>query len=333
MNESIQSSADVIDDRGRFREIYRAVRTDHGYALPDDRPCEQALIRLPGEPPASGQAVHLGASRLPLHIVIVPGLVADCFKSLFAPFAFARDHLKHHGFDSSVIWVSGRSSSRHNAAQIDAVIASDRYPPHERLVLIGYSKGIVDILEALIRYPRVRARTVAVVSLAGTVWGSPLADRVPGLLWLLDKLLYPRGGGDGRSIGSLQRETRQAWLRNHELPPEISYFSITGMPQPEAVSRALRPSYRLLAKEDLRNDGQVIFSDSLIPGSILLGYVNADHWAITLPIARVCPWLGAVLLNRNAFPREVLLEAIVRYIEEFLYANRRRFTMDSGVFI
>jgi hypothetical protein len=46
--------------------------------------------------------------------------------------------------------------------------------------------------------------------------------------------------------------------------------------------------------------------------------VNADHWAITLPIARICPWLGATFVNRNAFPREVLLEAIVRYVEESL---------------
>jgi hypothetical protein len=75
----------------------------------------------------------------------------------------------------------------------------------------------------------------------------------------------------------------------------------------------------MLAKEDPRNDSQVIFYDSFIPGSTLIGYVNADHWAITLPIARVCPWLGAMLVNRNAFPREVLLEAIVRYVEEFLH--------------
>lgn len=330
MNEHADPLTDVIDDRGRFREIYCAVRADHGYALPDDRPCEQALIQLADEPPASGRAVHLGASRLPLRIVIVPGLVADCFKALFAPFAFARDHLKHHGFDSSVIWVSGRSSSCHNAVQIDTAVASDDYPAHERLVLIGYSKGIVDILEALIRYPRVRARTVAVVSLAGTVRGTPLADRVPGLLWVLNKLLYPRGGGDGRSIESLKRGTREAWLRDHELPAEISYFSITGMPQSEAVSRALRPSYRLLAKEDKRNDSQVIFSDSFIPASTLLGYVNADHWAITLPIARVCPWLGAVLVHRNGFPREVLLEAIVRYVEESLYDSRHAATTDGS---
>lgn len=320
MNESPVTLTDVIDDRGRFREIYQAVRADHGHQLPDDRPCEAALVQLPGEQPANGQAVHLGSARLPLHIVIVPGLVADCFKSLFSPFAFAREHLKQHGFKSSVIWVSGRSSSEHNAAQINTAITNGDYPLNERLVLIGYSKGVVDILEALMRYPQVRLRTQAVVSLAGTVRGTPLADKAPWLWRLLDKLLlYHCATGDGGSLASLKPTIRQAWFQEHNLPPEISYFSITGMPRPEAVSRALRLSYRLLAKKDPRNDSQVIFSDSLIPGSVLLGYVNADHWAITLPIARVCPWLGVTLVNRNAFPREVLLEAIARYIEESLW--------------
>lgn len=316
---TLEKLAHIIDDRGRFREIYQAVRTDHGHALPDDRPCEKALVQLPDEPPAKGQPVHLGPPRLPLRIVIVPGLVADCFKGLFSPFAFARDHLQQHGFKSSVIWVSGRSSSAHNAAQINTAVTSGDYPRHERLVLIGYSKGVVDILEALIHYPQVRTRTIAVVSLAGTVRGSPLVDKMPRLLRIVDRLLlFHCASGDGRSLQSLQPAARQAWLRQHSLPKEISYFSITGIPRPEAVSRVLRFSYWLLAKEDPRNDSQVIFSDSLIPGSTLLGYVNADHWAITLPIARVCPWLGVTLVNRNAFPREVLLEAIVRYIEESL---------------
>jgi hypothetical protein len=320
MNEAPGKLTHGIDGRGRFREIYQAVRADHGHKLPDDRPCEEALVRLPGEQPARGQAVHLGPSRLPLRIVVVPGLVADCFKNLFSPFAFARDHLEQHGFKSSVIWVSGRSSSEHNAAQINTALTNGDYPLNDRLVLIGYSKGVVDILEALVRYPQVRTRTIAVVSLAGTVRGTPLVDKAPRLFRFADKLLlYHCASGDGRSLESLKPAIRQAWLQHHTLPAEISYFSITGIPRPEAVSRTLRPSYRMLAKEDPRNDSQVIFYDSFIPGSTLIGYVNADHWAITLPIARVCPWLGAMLVNRNAFPREVLLEAIVRYVEEFLH--------------
>ena len=58
----------------------------------------------------------------------------------------------------------------------------------------------------------------------------------------------------------------------------------------------------------------------LFPGSILVGYINADHWALTLPIGRSHKFLGATLINHNEFPREALLEALLRFIEEDLAA-------------
>jgi hypothetical protein len=41
-----------------------------------------------------------------------------------------------------------------------------------------------------------------------------------------------------------------------------------------------------LSQVDSRNDSQVIFYDQVIPGSVLLGYLNADHWAIAVPFNR-----------------------------------------------
>jgi hypothetical protein len=55
-----------------------------------------------------------------------------------------------------------------------------------------------------------------------------------------------------------------------------------------------------------------------MPGATLLGYVRGDHWAIALPFSRTSSALEAMLIERNAFPREVLLEAIVRRVEESL---------------
>ena len=67
----------------------------------------------------------------------------------------------------------------------------------------------------------------------------------------------------------------------------------------------------------------MIFYDALIPGSTLLGYVNADHWAIAMPISRDMPVVAQTLIDRNNFPREVLLEAIVRFVEESLLEHER----------
>ena len=96
------------------------------------------------------------------------------------------------------------------------------------------------------------------------------------------------------------------------------------LPEPHRVSAILRPRYRRIADVDPRNDGQVVWADAFIPAGIFLGYPNADHWAVALPIMRGLP-LGlqaaaAAVLDRNAFPREVLLEALARHVEEELLA-------------
>ena len=88
----------------------------------------------------------------------------------------------------------------------------------------------------------------------------------------------------------------------------------------EQISFGLRGTYDELAKIDPRNDSQMLFYDQIIAGGALLGFVNADHWAVALPISRQRPGLAATVINRNEFPREILLEAIVRHVEERLLA-------------
>ena len=76
--------------------------------------------------------------------------------------------------------------------------------------------------------------------------------------------------------------------------------------------------YNKLSQVDPRNDSQLIFYDQIIPGSVVMGFVNADHWAIAMPINRSNAFLSSTLVNKNDFPREVLLEAVVRFVEEDL---------------
>ncbi len=89
-------------------------------------------------------------------------------------------------------------------------------------------------------------------------------------------------------------------------------------PQPERISSILKSSYEKLSCVDSRNDSQVIFYDQIVPGSTLLAYVNADHWALAIPVARTHPTIGALFVTQNAYPREALVEAILRFLEEDL---------------
>ena len=92
-------------------------------------------------------------------------------------------------------------------------------------------------------------------------------------------------------------------------------------PRPDNISSILTRSYDKLARIDTRNDSQVIFYDQVIAGSTLVGYINADHWALAVPIARTHSTIGSMFVTRNAYPREALAEALLRFVEEDLSAS------------
>src|ERR687891_974881 len=97
------AQTDVVDQRGRFREIFCALVEDHGADLSAHRPCDQALHRLLDETPPSGEAVNLGRARIGLRLVIVPGLAAECFGESALPLRHAARHVEQLGYE--VTWI------------------------------------------------------------------------------------------------------------------------------------------------------------------------------------------------------------------------------------
>ncbi|SFN56688.1 hypothetical protein SAMN05444747_1434 [Variovorax sp. OV329] len=226
------------------------------------------------------------------------------------------------GYELDLLKVDPLSGTAKNARLIRDALMSMAPGQGARpyIVLVGYSKGTPDILEALAAYPEIRGRVAAVVSVAGAIGGSALAnDATQNQADLLRH--FPQAtcdSGDRGAVESLRPDTRKAWLAQNKLPEGPRYYSLVTLPQPERISLILRPSWSKLARIDARNDSQVIFYDQVIPGSALMGYLNADHWAIAVPLNRSRPVISETLVTQNAFPREALVEAILRFVEESL---------------
>ena len=309
----------VQDARPRFREIFCAVLAARTPGTPPAA-CASVLVQLSDEAPGPGRPVVLAPSGAGLQVLVVLGLASDCADQVRAIRAELLPALAAQGYPAAIVPLPSLTSSADSARRLrDALMALPAPPPEgPRVVLVGHSKGVVDSLQALVDHPEIRPRVAALVSLAGAVGGSPLANLAPDEL---TTLLHRAPGlaceaGDGLALDSLRPALRQRWLAEHRLPGEVDYYSLVAAPAPAQVSIGLRPGYAVLSRIDGRNDGNVLSQDQLIPQGTLLGLVNADHWAVMSPLQQSPLAAVRALADRNDFPRAALVEAALRFIEE-----------------
>ncbi len=308
-------AAPLEDGRGDFRRVFCAELDASGLGNGDDPYCSRWLWFLPDEPVASLVTGPLTWNPDTLAVFLVSGAFAECTGEAALPYIAGAERLRADGALVEQIMVSGRSGTASNARQIAEAIGRAQVPEERQIIIVGFSKGSLDMLRFLTDYPAVAGAIDAVISVAGPIYGSPLADRVRGpYAALLANAPYDKcPPGDGGVLESLSPATATTWLASNPLPPHVRYYSIAGFTTRKHVARLLVPAWKILNKTDVRNDGQVFAADAVIPGAKLLGFANADHWGIAETIESVRTFLAGRPEPRP-FPLEQLFVAMMRFV-------------------
>lgn len=300
----------IVDARPRFRRVFCEALDARRPGDAGSADCSTWLHRLDDE--LIVPATRPAKPTVPVEVLLVTGAFSECFGEHARPFDSAAAELADTGHEFHTIVVGGRSGTEHNATQIAAWFDDHSPEPGRPRILVGYSKGTSDILQFLADYPEQAGTVDAVVSVAGSVYGSPLADLFDGSYRLLFSHLpmYRCSKGDNDVIHSLRTDVRRQWLNETELPARPPYYSLAAFTTRDRLARSLVPTWKMLLKHDRRNDGQLLSRDALLPNSTLLGYLNADHWAVAMEIEQELEFF-AHRSYPNQFPHAALLEAIL----------------------
>jgi hypothetical protein len=265
-------------------------------------------------------------------VLLVPGMFGDCVDTQSVPFGDGLTRTRERSAVDAygqyadlgllgirLILLPGRASSATNGALVAQAIRDESTRPGvQRIVLLGYSKGTADALQALAQLQArggIPSSVKALVSVSGAVMGTPIAELFERLYETASPLVQPLNcsPSDGRDLASLTRRERVAWLVAHPPPEGLHDYSITAYAARDQIAPLLRPFYDQLSAVDLRNDGQMLASDAILPRSVLLAEARADHWDVALPRDRhPNPFMRSLSTGR-AYPREALFRAMLKW--------------------
>lgn len=281
-------------------------------ASPD---CRELLRGPVVEPePVPRAAATIARPRL----VFVAGLFAECLAHWVRPFEDVRPQFDARGYETSEVAVAGRGTAAENGDRVARALSA--LPRDGRpAVVVAYSKGVVDVLEALVRHPEIRDVPSAMIAIAGAHNGSHLAAQRGDFYEAVITALPMRGceRGTGEEVRELAPDRRLAWWQAHAAVVRLPVFALVGLPRPGTVAPFLAAGHAAISRVDPFNDGNIVWQDALVQGGTLLGFVDADHWSIVTPIERIVQPAdpGASRLVPRARFLESALNVVMRSLE------------------
>jgi hypothetical protein len=243
--------------------------------------CARFLRTYDGEAPARRPPAALAAKY---RLLFVPGFLASCFRGVHS-FADVVEEARKAGYAADVLGVGGRNDIATNAALIAEQIARMTAGDPRRLILVGHSKGADELLEMLATRPDIASRVEALLTVAGALNGSPLADDLYGLYGITVAVMPFEGcdRGQGDPVADLTPASRAAWWAAHGNAITTPIYSLVTLPDFSRRALSLWWTSARLSSLTPDNDGMLRVQDQVVPSSRLLGVINADHLSAAIP--------------------------------------------------
>lgn len=326
------SSSGVVDERASFalsmaEELQRSEIQYRG-----STPAEWLHnVGFPiGAPEKKSRTAIVVASRT--SVLVIPGIFGDCVAEQSLPFSDgvvrgAANYIDGYRYLADLglasiraVKIKGRASSEQNGQIIaDDIQLEAEKPGIDNIVLIAYSKGAPDALEALRileNGSKGNAKVKALVTMSGVVLGTPIADAHAEDYSKYGVSLRPLScsASEGGEIQSLTRQSRLVWWNNYRLSDSILRYSIVAHTNTDDVSPGLSAFHKLLNYVDPKNDGQVLMSDAVLPKAKLLAEVKSDHWIYVLPLEKNPNELIRTIASPRSFPRGAFIRAVIHTV-------------------
>jgi len=263
-------------------------------------------------PPAA--RVSLGAISTAYRLAVVPGVLSACAGGSPA-FQEGQQHLRSsHGMTVDMIPAPNRSSAE-NGRDIAQFLKDGYHKDSRKFIVLGYSKGAPDVMEGLANDPDATAAVAAVVTVAGAIGGSPIANLLPAQAdrWMKAVNLTDCQGDLSAAFASLKQDGRRDFLAQHP-GLGVPVYSVAAVSDKSNTSKVLLENWELMKIYGDRQDSQLQDEDAIYPGGINLGAVRADHWAVAMPFENTSSVKVKELVDHNHYPRTALLEALVRLV-------------------
>lgn len=248
-------------------------------------------------------------------VILVPGFLSDVDPNQFhlsfmAPPAkrYFEDQiamLKSLGITHERLVLKSQSSVQVNAVIISAAIKASDKP----VILIGHSKGGLDILETLRADRSLLAKVRGVITLQSPFYGSPVAEYVNTHSLLTDQAvsLLLSMGGNKESMENLTVTGRKQYMADNaaaiaEITAAVPVISLTTFKDPvhHKWDTNMKPFRDEMYEHGIQSDGLVPVDSAILPGADFVKLDGLDHGVTIRPSK-------TIELDRVRFTKALLL--------------------------